>query len=110
MNSKSSSHAPSMGSFSMDSSNDPSLADPCAHFTQISLVRPSSTGCEKCLELGDTWVHLRLCMTCGHVGCCESSKNKHALKHFQSTGHPIVQSFEPDENWMWCYIDERYVG
>ena len=81
----------------------------CMHTDQIEQVTPSSEGCEGCLKLGDSWVHLRLCRTCGHVGCCNSSKNKHAQKHFDSTNHPIVQSFEPGEDWLWCYIDEAYV-
>jgi CPA1 family monovalent cation:H+ antiporter len=63
-------------------------------------------GCEECLKINDTWVHLRLCLTCGHVGCCDSSKNKHATKHFQDTQHPVIKSFEPGENWRWCYVDE----
>lgn len=62
--------------------------------------------CEDCVKIGDTWVHLRLCLECGHVGCCDSSKNKHATKHFHATNHPIVQSIEPGEDWRWCYIDE----
>ncbi len=56
--------------------------------------------------MGDSWVHLRLCESCGHVGCCDSSKNKHATKHFRATGEPIIKSLEPDENWMYCYIDD----
>ena len=56
--------------------------------------------------MGDSWVHLRLCLSCGHVGCCDSSKNKHATKHFHRTKHPIIQSFEPGEDWRWCYVDE----
>jgi monovalent cation:H+ antiporter-2, CPA2 family len=78
----------------------------CSHTDQIRNVKPHSRGCEECLKMGDTWVHLRLCMTCGHVGCCDSSKNKHATKHFHSTKHPIVKSIEPGEDWEWCYIDE----
>jgi uncharacterized UBP type Zn finger protein len=72
-------------------------------------VTPGSTGCEECLKSGDQWVHLRICLTCGHVGCCESSKNKHALKHYQSSGHPLVQSFQPGEDWVWCYEDKVYL-
>jgi uncharacterized UBP type Zn finger protein len=78
----------------------------CAHLAQIKEVTPSADGCEDCLRTGDTWFHLRLCMTCGHVGCCDSSKNKHATAHFRQTGHPILKSFEPGEDWGWCYIDE----
>ncbi len=78
----------------------------CTHRDQIRDVRPNTPeGCEECLMMGDSWVHLRLCRTCGHVGCCDSSRNKHASKHFQSTGHPIIQSFEPGEAWLYCYVD-----
>lgn len=83
------------------------MSAPCTHLDQIRDVTPKTPeGCEECLEMGDTWVHLRLCLTCGHVGCCDSSKNKHATKHFHAEGHPIVQSFERGEDWIWCYIDE----
>lgn len=78
----------------------------CTHQDQIRPVTPSAVGCEECLQLGDRWVHLRICLTCGHVGCCDSSKNRHATAHFHETGHPIIQSFEPNENWRWCYIDK----
>ena len=81
----------------------------CSHLDQIQDVTPSAQGCEECLQMGDEWVHLRICRICGHVGCCDSSKNKHATKHFHETGHPIIQSFEPGENWMWCYVDEVMV-
>lgn len=77
----------------------------CKHTDQTTVVVPSGDGCQECIEMGDTWVHLRICMTCGHVGCCDSSKNKHATKHAKSTGHPIVKSFEPGENWAWCYVE-----
>ena len=82
------------------------MADNCTHLDQIKSVKPKTKGCEECLKMGDSWVHLRLCLSCGHVGCCDSSKNKHATKHFRSTKHPIVRSQEPGENWMWCYVDE----
>ncbi len=78
----------------------------CTHLDRIRNPRPKTTGCEECLKMGDTWVHLRLCESCGHVGCCDSSKNKHATKHFRATGDPIIKSLEPDENWMYCYIDD----
>jgi uncharacterized UBP type Zn finger protein len=81
----------------------------CSHLDQIQQVTPSAKGCEECLKLGDKWVHLRLCLSCGHVGCCNSSKNKHAQKHFAQTQHPIIQSFEPNEDWLWCYIDETFM-
>lgn len=79
----------------------------------LSLVRPVSAqtpgGCEECLILGSTWVHLRLCLTCGHVGCCDSSPHRHARVHALAAGHPIVQSYEPGEDWRWCYLDEAFV-
>ena len=78
----------------------------CTHLNTIVEVIPSGEGCLECLQMGDTWVHLRLCLTCGHVGCCDNSKNKHATKHFKSTSHPIIKSFEPGEEWMWCYVDK----
>jgi uncharacterized UBP type Zn finger protein len=82
------------------------MATVCTHLSQIKDVTPSADGCEDCLKIGATWVHLRLCLECGHVGCCDSSPNKHATKHFHRTKHPIIRSFEPGEDWMWCYIDE----
>ena len=78
----------------------------CSHFDQVRAVTPSTSGCEECLKIGDSWVHLRLCLACGHVGCCDSSKNKHATKHFRATGHPVMRSLEPGEDWGWCYVDE----
>ncbi len=78
----------------------------CSHQDTIKDVRPHTAGCEECLKMGDQWVHLRLCLACGHVGCCDSSKNKHATKHFRGTKHPIMRSLEPGEHWAWCFIDE----
>ena len=72
-------------------------------------VKPSGHGCKECLESGDAWVHLRLCMTCGHVGCCDSSPNQHATKHFHRTKHPAIKSFEPGEDWAYCYPDDLMV-
>ncbi|MEP6924877.1 MAG: UBP-type zinc finger domain-containing protein [Pyrinomonadaceae bacterium] len=66
-------------------------------------------GCEDCLKIGGRWVHLRLCLECGHVGCCDQSPNRHATKHFHGTQHPVIQSFQPGENWRWCYLDEIFV-
>ena len=83
------------------------MADPCVHFEQIRLVTPSAQGCEDCLRSGDPWIGLRLCLTCGHVGCCDDSKHAHATKHFHETQHPLIRSFEPGEKWGWCYVDER---
>jgi uncharacterized UBP type Zn finger protein len=85
------------------------LTRSCEHMDQIRDVKPSAQGCEECLQTGDTWVHLRACLTCGHVGCCDASKNKHATKHFHSTGHPIVRSLQRGEDWRWCYVDEVLV-
>jgi diadenylate cyclase len=78
----------------------------CVHTDQIRAVAPRSDGCEECLQSGDDWVHRRLCLTCGHVGCCDDSKNRHATAHFHSTGHPVIESLESGENWRWCYVDE----
>ena len=79
----------------------------CTHLEEIREVTPSGTGCKECLELGDTWVHLRLCLSCGHVGCCDQSKNKHARKHAAEVEHPLIRSFQPGEEWIWCFVDER---
>ncbi len=81
----------------------------CTHLDQIRDVTPSGDGCNECLRMEDTWVHLRECLICGHVGCCDSSKNKHATKHYHDSGHPIIRSFEPGEDWRWCYEDEVLV-
>ena len=79
----------------------------CPHVGKIDPhVKPHTRGCEECLAMGDEWLHLRLCMQCGHVGCCDDSKNKHATKHFQHTKHPIIRSLEPGEHWGWCFVDE----
>ena len=80
--------------------------DTCPHLAQMKHVKAHTRGCEECLAMGDTWVHLRLCMECGHVGCCDDSKNKHATKHFHATKHPIMRSIEPGEQWGWCFVDE----
>ncbi len=81
----------------------------CNHMDEIREVVPASMGCVECLEMGDTWFHLRLCTICGYVGCCDNSKNRHATAHFHATGHPVVKSFEPGEDWGWCYVDEVYI-
>ena len=86
------------------------MAAGCEHVTEIRDVTPSADGCEDCLPLGDEWVHLRLCMICGHVGCCDNSKNTHATKHWNATQHPIIQSHEPGEDWMWCYADDDWAN
>jgi uncharacterized UBP type Zn finger protein len=82
----------------------------CTHLDQVEFTTTTKHGCEECLKMGDSWVHLRLCMVCGHVGCCDSSKNKHATKHFHKLKHPVVRSIEPGESWIWCYEDEDIVG
>ena len=84
------------------------MANSCPHLSQNREVTPSAEGCEDCLKTGSSWVHLRLCESCGHVGCCDSSPNKHATKHFRQTGHPIIKSLEAGEEWGWCYVDELY--
>lgn len=82
----------------------------CSHLGSIAAVEPSTRdGCEDCLAVGSSWVHLRLCHTCGHVGCCDSSPNRHATAHFHATDHPVIQSFEPGERWAWCYVDEEAI-
>ena len=81
----------------------------CEHLHMIQDVTPSGAGCVKCLAMGATWVHLRLCLTCGHVGCCDASQHKHASKHSHASAHPIIQSFEPGETWRWCNVDQRFV-
>jgi uncharacterized UBP type Zn finger protein len=87
------------------------MASPvCTHAAaHIKKVKPSAKGCEDCLKIGGTWVHLRECLECGHVGCCDSSPHKHATAHFHETKHPIMRSFEPGEDWRWCYIDNIFV-
>lgn len=77
----------------------------CPHVTALKPVPPRAEGCEECLQIGSPWVHLRLCLSCGHVGCCDSSPNRHATKHFHVTEHPVVASFEPGERWAWCYVE-----
>jgi uncharacterized UBP type Zn finger protein len=82
----------------------------CTHLSDIGDPGARTPeGCEECLQMGSDWVHLRLCLTCGHVGCCDNSPNRHATAHHHTTGHPIVRSFEPGEKWRWCYVDEVYV-
>ena len=78
----------------------------CSHLDQIKAVAPSGTGCVECLALGMHWVHLRMCQSCGHIGCCDNSPGKHATAHNAATGHPIIRSVEPGEDWSWCYLDE----
>lgn len=79
----------------------------CTHKDQIKdFPKKDITVCEDCIKTGDSWVSLRQCLTCGHVGCCDSSKNTHATKHFNATKHPIMKSVTPGEEFMWCYVDK----
>jgi hypothetical protein len=81
----------------------------CTHLDSVADVPPSSEGCEDCLRIGGTWVHLRLCMHCGHVGCCDNSPNRHATAHWNANhDHPLIRSYEPGEDWWWCYADELF--
>ena len=82
------------------------MPDTCAHLDQTHDVTPSGEGCEDCLAVGDSWVHLRVCMSCGHVGCCDSSRNRHATAHYNASDHAVIQSYERGEDWWWCYVDE----
>ena len=82
------------------------LRQQCTHLNRVTAVVPSGDGCQECLATGDTCVHLRLCRTCGHVGCCDDSKNRHARQHSLQAKHPIISSFEPGEDWSWCFIDD----
>jgi CPA1 family monovalent cation:H+ antiporter len=83
-------------------------AGDCTHLREAPKVVRARTpeGCEECLRDGTRWVHLRLCLTCGHVGCCDSSTEKHAAAHYRETSHPVMRSIEPGEAWRWCYVDE----
>ena len=82
----------------------------CTHAAEhMKNVKPRTKGCEECLKTGSRWVHLRMCLECGHVGCCDSSPNRHARAHFHETQHPLIQSAERGEDWKWCYVDEVYL-
>jgi uncharacterized UBP type Zn finger protein len=82
----------------------------CSHLEDHDKkVKPRTKGCEECLKDGTTWVHLRMCLECGHVGCCDSSAGRHARGHFHQTQHPLIQSAERGEKWRWCYIDDTYI-
>jgi len=78
----------------------------CGHLDTIQNVTPSDDGCHECLKTGGRWVHLRMCQQCGHVGCCDNSPGKHATGHWNETSHPLIRSFEPGEEWFWCYPDD----
>lgn len=79
----------------------------CGHFKDIQTHTGNTKGCEECLKIGDTWVHLRICLICGHTGCCDQSKNRHATKHFHATQHPLMRSAEHGDTWGWCYVDRE---
>ena len=78
----------------------------CTHLDTIRTVTPSALGCEECLKMGEEWLHLRICRACGHVGCCDDSKNRHATAHFKATQHPIIEGYDPPEGWGWCFVDK----
>ena len=79
----------------------------CRHVEETPIVKPHDVdGCEECLKTGGWWVHLRCCLECGYVGCCDDSPGKHATAHFRATTHPLIRSMEPGEDWAWCYVDE----
>ncbi len=83
------------------------MSDSCVHLEDLAEQKaPVAEGCVECLAMGARWVHLRRCIECGHVGCCDSSPNTHATKHFHATAHPLIQSFEPGEDWLYCYADD----
>jgi uncharacterized UBP type Zn finger protein len=86
------------------------MSEKCTHLDQIKIRNTEKDYCEECAASGDTWLHLRLCLACGHVGCCDSSPNQHASKHYRNTDHPLIRSIEPGETWVWCYIDEIVPG
>jgi hypothetical protein len=88
------------------------MSDRCTHLGDVELreLPASVDGCEECLRDGGKWLHLRICLTCGHVGCCDSSPSRHATAHSHDSGHPIIRSLEPGEEWCWCYVDELAFG
>ena len=85
------------------------MADLCEHAQSVTLFAPEGEvrGCQECLETGMRWVHLRMCQSCGHIGCCDNSPGRHATAHFKATGHPVIRSVQPGERWSWCYVDEQ---
>lgn len=86
------------------------MAAHCKHLDQVRNVKPRTPkGCEECLKANMQWVHLRLCLACGHVGCCDNSPGKHATRHFHQTQHPVMKSLEPGEDWGWCFVDELMI-
>jgi uncharacterized UBP type Zn finger protein len=97
----------------MNASSSIDLSNPCAHVTtnvkQQRVHRPAS-GCQECLAMGARWVHLRVCLACDHVGCCDSSPNRHATAHYRSTRHPLITSGEAGETWAYCYSDDQFLS
>src|ERR1700746_3925598 len=85
------------------------MSTECSHEKAIREVRPSARGCEECLKIGSKWVHLRLCRTCGHVGCCDDSPHRHATQHLQTHSHHIPRGYDPPEGWGWCYVDDAWL-
>jgi Zn-finger in ubiquitin-hydrolases and other protein len=85
------------------------VAKRCSHQKQMKVVKPGARGCEECLKTGTPWIHLRVCRTCGHVGCCDQSLGKHATQHYEETHHPIIEAYDPPEGWGWCYVDGVYL-
>lgn len=81
----------------------------CPHLREIKFEEPASHACAQCVALGDTWVHLRMCMSCGLVACCDNSKNRHASRHFRESNHPVIRSIEPGERWRWCFVDQLFM-
>lgn len=97
----------------MSTHSNVDLQQPCEHVTAQTIrhvERPQKGGCPECIAMGSRWVHLRVCLTCGHVGCCDSSPNKHATRHFHATKHPVMTSAEVGETWAWCFVDEVEQG
>jgi uncharacterized UBP type Zn finger protein len=82
------------------------VSDDCTHLDSIEVTEPTRHVCDECVKSGGHWLHLRMCLSCGHMGCCDASPNRHATKHFGATKHPLIRSAEPGESWVWCYVDE----
>ena len=85
------------------------MSDECPHVAHVANVIPATRGCQECLNTGTAWLHLRLCRSCGHVGCCDQSPGRHATAHFHATHHPIIEGYDPPEGWGWCYVDEIFL-
>ena len=85
------------------------MTQECAHLQTVQQVTPSARGCEECLRTGQRWVHLRICRSCGHVGCCDQSPGRHATAHFHASRHPIIEGYDPPEGWGWCFIDDEMI-